>query len=488
LNGASVQIANANAKTVQLNGGAGNDTYSIDWGSGAFLAAINDPSGADDVIVLGTSGPDQFTVTPNLVTTAAGGKLNISGADSLEVFGLAGNDLFGVTAGSFPITVHGGDPEAPAAPGDSLGITTPNGTQIPSSPSDGKFTFPAAAPIFYTGIETFGADVPAPPPPPRTSFAVGSGAFSLPIATLYNNGRDAPTYSVMAYDPSFRGGVRVATGDVNGDGIPDLITAAGPSGGPHVQVFNGAIAQPLLGPVTSFFAYDPRFTGGVWVAAGDVNGDGKADIITGADAGGGPHVRVFDGATGNVLMSFFAYAANFTGGVRVAAGDINGDGKADIITAPGLGGGPHVRVFSGADGKVLRDYFAYAPSFTGGVFVSAADVNGDGLADIATGAGQGGGPLITLRDGATNALMHQFFAFPPGTPLSGGITTGEALWSSGVRVALADSDGDGIVEIFAAPGQGRPSLLKAFLATTATEVWSRAASDPTYLGGVILGN
>ena len=90
----------------------------------------------------------------------------------------------------------------------------------------------------------------------------------------------------------------------------------------------------------------PAFTGGVFVAAGDVNGDGCADIVTGAGAGGGPHVRVFDGRTGTETHGFFAFAPAFTGGVRVAAGDVNGDGHAEIIIGAGPGGaarGPRVR-------------------------------------------------------------------------------------------------------------------------------------------------
>ena len=49
--------------------------------------------------------------------------------------------------------------------------------------------------------------------------------------------------------------------------------------------------------IRNFFAYDPSFLGGVFVGAGDYNQDGKADILTGAGAGGGPHVEVFSGAT-----------------------------------------------------------------------------------------------------------------------------------------------------------------------------------------------
>ena len=119
--------------------------------------------------------------------------------------------------------------------------------------------------------------------------------------------------------------------------------------------------------VASFFAYDPAFAGGVSVAAGDVTGDGVADIITGAGAGGGPHVRAFSLAGGVVteVASFFAYDPAFPGGVSVAAGDVTGDGVAEIITGAGPGGGPHVRAFSLAGGVVteVASFFAYDPAF-----------------------------------------------------------------------------------------------------------------------------
>lgn len=123
----------------------------------------------------------------------------------------------------------------------------------------------------------------------------------------------------FAYDVNFRGGVRVASAEFNGDGAPDVITAAGPGGGPHVRVFDDFIAQPIAG----FFAYDLAFTAGVLVAAADIDGDGRADVITGAGAGGGPHVRVSSGADSSLLVEFFAYDAGFAGGVRVAAGNIS---------------------------------------------------------------------------------------------------------------------------------------------------------------------
>src|SRR5256885_837777 len=74
---------------------------------------------------------------------------------------------------------------------------------------------------------------------------------------------------------TFMGGVRVAVGDVNGDGTVDVLTAAGPGGGPHAKVYDGKSGTELY----SFYAFDPKFTGGVYIAAGDIDGDGKADIV-----------------------------------------------------------------------------------------------------------------------------------------------------------------------------------------------------------------
>src|SRR5262249_7300499 len=157
--------------------------------------------------------------------------------------------------------------------------------------------------------------------------------------------------------------------------------------------------------VREFMAYAAGFTNGVYVAAGDTNGDGFADIITGADAGGGPHVRVFSGRDGTALRSFFAHGATVTGGVRVAAGDATGDGKADIIPGAGPGGGPHIREFDGATGALVRQFFAFDTRFTGGVYVAAGDLNGDGKADIVAGAGPGGGPNVSAFNGVTLAVL-----------------------------------------------------------------------------------
>src|SRR5215216_862663 len=79
----------------------------------------------------------------------------------------------------------------------------------------------------------------------------------------------------------------------------------------------------------------PAFAGGVYVAAADVDGDGYRDIVTGPGAGHPPLVRVLGGRTGGDVWSATPYEAGFTGGVQVAAGDVNRDGAADVVVGTG---------------------------------------------------------------------------------------------------------------------------------------------------------
>lgn len=186
---------------------------------------------------------------------------------------------------------------------------------------------------------------------PAGYVALGAGAGGLPAVTIRVDiqdalGGSAPTnlgqpavprsdgktdFTSQTFFPfatSFRGGVKVATANVDGlYATPDqLITAAGPGGGPHVIVWNTRQNQDgsivVDGIRDQFFAYDPRFRGGVTVTAGDLDGDGAAEIITGAGPGGGPHVRVWKEVGGRfrVVNEFFAFDAGFRGGVNVASG------------------------------------------------------------------------------------------------------------------------------------------------------------------------
>jgi serralysin len=215
--------------------------------------------------------------------------------------------------------------------------------------------------------------------------------------------------SFLAYGgAAASGGVYVAAGDVNGDTYGDIITGAG-STATHVKVFSGATNNTLQ----SFFAY-PGVASGVRVAAGDVDGDGRTDIVTGLGEGFASHVKVFSGANQGLLHSFIAYGGGgFMGGVYVAAGDVNGDTLADIITGAGVGGGTHVKVFSGDGSGELASFFAY-PGVNNEVRVGAGDVNGDGYADIITGLGSGNASHVKVFSGASldpNNPLMSFFAY-----------------------------------------------------------------------------
>jgi len=235
----------------------------------------------------------------------------------------------------------------------------------------------------------------------------GAGDAGNGHVKVFDGTTGAEIRSFLAYGGGYTGGVFVGGGDVTKDLHDDIVTGADSGVAPHVKVFDGVTNAE----VRSFFAYTPSFLGGVRVAAGDVNGDGFADIITGAGAAGSGHVKVFDGATNGEIRSFFAYGGGYTGGIFVAAGDVNNDGKDDIITGVDAGAQSHVKVFDAVTGTELRSFFAYGPSFTGGVRVAAGDVNGDGFADIITGEGDGGGGNVKVFSGSTGLEIHNFLAF-----------------------------------------------------------------------------
>jgi hypothetical protein len=288
-------------------------------------------------------------------------------------------------------------------------------------------------------------------------------------------------FDFQPYSAGFVGGVRVATGDVNGDGVDDIITAAGPNGGPHVRVFDGTTATELA----SFFAFAPSFTGGVNVAAGDVNGDGLADVIVGSGAGMTATVKAVDATklgllqgdgqiTDAALLLKLTPYTTFIGGATVAAGDVNGDGKADVITGAGPGGGPHVEAFSGANGQILQSTFAFAMNFTGGTFVASADENADGLADIIVGAG-GGQPQVKVFDGSNvNTLLQTFLAYG-------------ANFAGGVRVSAFDVNNDGRAEIVTGAGPSGGPHVRFIDEVSLLAPREFFAYDPTFLGGVFVG-
>jgi hypothetical protein len=333
-------------------------------------------------------------------------------------------------------------------------------------------TSPPASPPPVVGVSPM---VNTPPSGGLTRLAVGNGTGADTGVNAFGSGGQT-VYSGAGFPAGFTGGDRVATADVNGDGVADIVLGAGPGGGPQIRVINGQTGADLY----SFFAFELHFRGGVYVAAGDMNGDGKAEVVVGAGEGGGPRVKVFIGAACTLVNDFWGIEdLSFRGGVRVAVGDINGDGYADLAAAAGAGGGPRVAAYDGrmaltrysAPQRLFNDFFAYDPSLRIGTYITVADVNGDGFGDLVTGAGEGGGPHVkafngrSLLRGNNTDLVASFFA-------------GDPNGRSGVRVAAADLNGDGRDDIVAGPGPHSDGTVRVF---SGLDFFSPSASPVPYL-------
>ena len=278
---------------------------------------------------------------------------------------------------------------------------------------------------------------PTPPPPPPTNriayVAVAAASGAAPEVRVYStDGVELAKF--MAYHPNFRGGVRVAAGDVDGDGIAEIVTGAGPGGGPHVRIFD------YKGKVKSqFFAYHPNFRGGVSVAVADVDGDGIAEIVTGAGPGGGPHVRVFD-FKGGVQGQFFAYEPTATMGVNVAVGDIDGDGQGEIVAAPASRAGSQPVKYFSSRFAFLGTISFLTPSATGGVSVAVADVVGDSNGDI-----------VLARTIASDKVTVVTSGVTPRPAITVGSVTG-------VSLSTLDVNSDGRADILVAPAAASGKL------------------------------
>ena len=284
----------------------------------------------------------------------------------------------------------------------------------------------------------------------------GPDEGNSPQVRVFPPNQDAlPEYEFSAYSANHYG-VKVSSGDPDGDGEDEILTGAGPGEvfGPHVRGFDFC-GTPV--PGINFLAYGTNKYG-VNVCAGDIDGDGRDEIITGAGPGAvfGPHVRAFgyDGTAGVTPVpgvSFFAYCTT-KWGVNVAAGDIDGDGIDEIITGAGPGAvyGPHVRgwnVDGGAAVAIPRVSFLAYGTNRYGVNITAGDVDGDGIDETVTGAGPGAvfGPHVRgwNHDGSSVTPLpgYSFFAWQT-APLRFGVNV----------FAGADLNGDGRDELVAGRG------------------------------------
>ncbi len=270
-----------------------------------------------------------------------------------------------------------------------------------------------------------------------------------------------PLVTVAPFGGGFTGGVRVAAGDVNGDGITDVVVAMA-SGGGQVRVFSGADGRRWR----ASHPFGTGFTGGVFVATGDVNADGHDDILLGAGTGSGL-AKLIDGATLGEVGPGAPFGTGYTGGVTVAMGDVNGDGRADLIVGTAFGG--LIRIFDGPTLAPLASAFPYGPLFPGGVHVAAGDVTGDGIDEVAVAPRNSGGPV--------RVYTMQAELLIEGHPFNG---------VRGVHLAMDDLNGDGRDDLVMGAGAGAAPSLRTFSILDRTLLLDVNAFDPGFTGGVFV--
>jgi len=224
----------------------------------------------------------------------------------------------------------------------------------------------------------------------------------------------------------------------------------------------------------------------VYVAAGDLNGDGTPELVVAPDEGGGPRVRVFDGKTFGTIVDFFGIDdPSFRGGARPAIGDINGDGVGDLVVAAGFGGGPRVAgyngksLITGTPVKLFGDFFAFEQSLRNGIFVTVGDIDGDGKAELIAGGGPGGGPRVT-------AFPGQSLLANVATP-SVNFFAGDVNSRGGVRLAIANLDDDNRVDLIVGSGEGDGSRITGYAGRAITLPLFDLDVYPGFNGGVFVG-
>lgn len=354
-------------------------------------------------------------------------------------------------------------------------------------------------------------------------FAVGSGPGQTATVKVFDAASGIQRYEITPYESTFTGGVRVSTGDITQDGVDDIITVPGSGGSALVRVFDGKTGAQI----SQFFAFDQDFRGGAYVTIGDFDGDLIKDAAIGAGESGGPRVQVFsfnqfgtplfNFANPLVISNFFAYESTFRNGVRVAAGDLDGDEVDELVTGAGPGGGPAVKVygaselFSGFLGEVTpqKAFFAFDPNNRGGVNVAVGQFRGDGKADIVAGSGNGTA-TIRVIDGRSTAFLRDLNVPSSDVGSSGGLSGsssgnlvgvgapnglspfgtggfGGAIATGGARISVTDRNGDGRSDIIVGQGLGSQPRVKIFDGNTFVEMTSFLAFGSNFGGGVWVG-
>lgn len=294
--------------------------------------------------------------------------------------------------------------------------------------------------------------------------AVDISASGQPLVTVADRATGQVRSTFLAYEPGFRGGVRLAVGDLDGDGEDDVATAPGPGRVGEVRVFRQDGTEL---PAFRTLPFGRAYRGGLELAVGDVTGDGWRDLVIAAARGPGD-IRVFavtpaaaDPVANQPVRTFQAFRRNAIGGATVATADIGTfsggvlvdaqrrDGRMEIVVGSGAGTAPLVAIYDvSATPVVVRSWRPLLPTLYAGVAVAAGRYDADAADDIIVSAGRRGGAIVEVwsaRPAAAQPVLlaqHRAFAETSRTP--------GAIFAVGI-----DDSGDGRIDaLLAAEGQG----------------------------------
>ncbi len=245
--------------------------------------------------------------------------------------------------------------------------------------------------------------------------APDAGPFSRPVVQVYDAVTNDWLYDIHVdqFGTNYTGGLRVAVGDVTGDGVPDIVVVPGRNAAPTVLVFcgaDGSLREDLCIPAHA--TYGNSFKDGLNVAIGDVTGDGWNDIIL-VPSSGQAVVRVFENTGGGFRFArnFNAFEDNkeYIGGGSIAVGNIENAGNtepldvanhAQIVIGTGVGIAPVVRIFDVINVQpaytAVREIKSERPEALGGVNVALGDLTGDGGNELLLSSKSGGRSWVDI--------------------------------------------------------------------------------------------